>query len=276
MSFNTSAVSVCCSSASLKSSVRWRSSLSRRVFSIAMTACAAKFWTSSISFSVNGVDPGCAGGNCSEHQLSSKHGSKNNRFEPEFSRHTPAQRRRGRIVRHRRKLNDPFRNHGAAAAAALAPTAGGKPVRESPKLYVGCGGLQVNFPRPSGPAPWQDRYRTVARKLRTIASNTGFGVWSRSPDRRKNFAGGGLLFERLGQFAGALAQLVEQAGVLDGDRRLIGERREQRDVLVPRTAAPRRGAPGSCRARGPRAAAAPPSWFGGQVSALNSRPRGKS
>src|SRR5262249_17109548 len=35
---STSDVAVCCSSASLKSSVRWRSSLSRRVFSIAMMA----------------------------------------------------------------------------------------------------------------------------------------------------------------------------------------------------------------------------------------------
>ena len=34
--------------------VRWRSSLSRRVFSMAMTAWAAKFLTSSICLSVNG------------------------------------------------------------------------------------------------------------------------------------------------------------------------------------------------------------------------------
>ena len=47
-------VAVCCSSDSLRSSVRWRSSLSSRVFSIAMTACAAKFCTSSICLSVNG------------------------------------------------------------------------------------------------------------------------------------------------------------------------------------------------------------------------------
>ena len=37
-----------------RSSVRWRSSLSSRVFSIAITACAAKFCTSSICLSVNG------------------------------------------------------------------------------------------------------------------------------------------------------------------------------------------------------------------------------
>ncbi len=47
MTLSTSAVAVCC----------WRdsrSSLSRRVFSIAITAWAAKFWTSSICLSVNG------------------------------------------------------------------------------------------------------------------------------------------------------------------------------------------------------------------------------
>ena len=43
MTCSTSEVAVCCSSASLRSSVRWRSSLSRRVFSMAMTAWAAKF-----------------------------------------------------------------------------------------------------------------------------------------------------------------------------------------------------------------------------------------
>ena len=48
MTFNTSEVAVCCSSASERSSVRWRSSLSSRVFSMAMTACAAKLLTNSI------------------------------------------------------------------------------------------------------------------------------------------------------------------------------------------------------------------------------------
>jgi hypothetical protein len=43
MTLSTSEVAVCCSSASDRSSVRWRSSLSSRVFSMAMTAWAAKF-----------------------------------------------------------------------------------------------------------------------------------------------------------------------------------------------------------------------------------------
>ena len=44
---NISAVAVCCSSDSERSSVRWRSSLSSRAFSMAMTAWAAKLASSS-------------------------------------------------------------------------------------------------------------------------------------------------------------------------------------------------------------------------------------
>jgi hypothetical protein len=51
---STSDVAVCCSSASERSSVRCRSSLSRRVFSMAITAWAAKFVKSSICLSVKG------------------------------------------------------------------------------------------------------------------------------------------------------------------------------------------------------------------------------
>ena len=43
MTLSTSEVAVCCSSDSVRSSVRWRSSLSSRVFSMAITAWAAKF-----------------------------------------------------------------------------------------------------------------------------------------------------------------------------------------------------------------------------------------
>ncbi len=51
MTLSTSAVAVCCSSDSVRSSVRWRNSLNRRVFSMAMTACAAKVRSSSICLS---------------------------------------------------------------------------------------------------------------------------------------------------------------------------------------------------------------------------------
>ena len=43
MTRSTSDVAVCCSSDSVRSVVRWRNSLSSRVFSMAMTAWAAKF-----------------------------------------------------------------------------------------------------------------------------------------------------------------------------------------------------------------------------------------
>ena len=49
----TSAVPVCWSRDSVRSVVRWRSSLSSRVFSMAMTACFAKFVSSSICLSEN-------------------------------------------------------------------------------------------------------------------------------------------------------------------------------------------------------------------------------
>ena len=51
---STSDVAVCCPSASVRSSVRWCSSVSSRAFSIATTAWAAKSVISVICFSVNG------------------------------------------------------------------------------------------------------------------------------------------------------------------------------------------------------------------------------
>ena len=49
MTCSTSEVAVCCSSASVRSVVRWRSSLSNRAFSMAMTAWAAKSLVNTIS-----------------------------------------------------------------------------------------------------------------------------------------------------------------------------------------------------------------------------------
>jgi len=52
ITFKTDDVAVCCSSDSERSSVRWRSSLSSRVFSMAMTAWAAKVFSSAICCSL--------------------------------------------------------------------------------------------------------------------------------------------------------------------------------------------------------------------------------
>src|SRR5215208_6101668 len=54
MTFSTSAVAVCCRSASVSSSVRACTSSKRRTFSIAITAWSAKVSTSSICLGVNG------------------------------------------------------------------------------------------------------------------------------------------------------------------------------------------------------------------------------
>ena len=48
----------------------------------------------------------------------------------------------------------------------------------------------------------------------------------------KHFRGRGLLFQRLGQIVGALAQFLEQPRVLDGDHRLLGEVGDEIDLLV--------------------------------------------
>ena len=66
----------------------------------------------------------------------------------------------------------------------------------------------------------------------SMASNTG----SRSPGELEmtlqHLGGRGLLLQRLGEIVGALAQLVEQPRVLDGDDGLRGEVLHQLDLLV--------------------------------------------
>ena len=51
-------------------------------------------------------------------------------------------------------------------------------------------------------------------------------------DQPEHLARCGLEFERLGQFGVALLDLGEQPGIVDGDRRLIGERLQQRHLDV--------------------------------------------
>jgi hypothetical protein len=61
-------------------------------------------------------------------------------------------------------------------------------------------------------------------------------AWNTSSRRLRNdaqhFGRGGLLLERFGQIVGALMQVVEQARVLDGDDRLVGEGLDERNLLV--------------------------------------------
>jgi hypothetical protein len=57
-------------------------------------------------------------------------------------------------------------------------------------------------------------------------------IEGRAADHLERVGGGGLLLQRLTQIVRALAQLVEQADILDGDDGLRGEVRDQLDLLV--------------------------------------------
>ena len=57
-------------------------------------------------------------------------------------------------------------------------------------------------------------------------------VRRRRRDRAQDIGGGGLLLQRLGDLAVALLEILEEAGVFDGDDRLIGKRLKQRDLLL--------------------------------------------
>ena len=54
----------------------------------------------------------------------------------------------------------------------------------------------------------------------------------RTADDLQHLGGRGLLLQRLAQIVGALAQLVEQPGILDGDHGLRGEVLDQLDLLI--------------------------------------------
>ena len=56
-------------------------------------------------------------------------------------------------------------------------------------------------------------------------------IGRRGSNDSKNFAGRGLLLQRLGKIAVALLQFFEQPHVLDGDHRLVGEGFQQRNLF---------------------------------------------
>ena len=76
----------------------------------------------------------------------------------------------------------------------------------------------------------------LASQMRTAFASMAWNTGSSSPGELlmtfKHLGGRGLLLERLGEVAGALAQLVEQPGILDGDDGLLGEIGHQLDLLV--------------------------------------------
>ena len=76
----------------------------------------------------------------------------------------------------------------------------------------------------------------LASQTRVAFSSMALNTGSRSPGELEmtlqHLRGRGLLLQRLGQIVGALAQLVEQPRVLDGDDGLGSEVFHQLDLLV--------------------------------------------
>ncbi len=65
-----------------------------------------------------------------------------------------------------------------------------------------------------------------------MASNAGCEFGRRVADDFENVGRRRLLLQRFGQIVGALAQFVEQTGILDGDDGLRREIRYQLDLLI--------------------------------------------
>ena len=238
MTLSTSEVAVCCSSDSVRSSVRWRSSLSSRVFSMAITAWAAKVVTSVDLLVGERLAPPvrqtriAPTGSPSRSIGTTEHGP---------DRPTSARAAAAAPDRHPRRCDDRRRAPAFLFAGCVAshrsavgrigialPAIPSKPAdvvelrRQSMIITVD----SANIPRT---APRRCRRRVRQRWHRTPACS----IARRAAEMTLQHLGGrGLLLQRLGQIVGALAQLVEQPRVLDGDHGLGGEVLHQLDLLV--------------------------------------------
>src|SRR5262249_42323780 len=73
---------------------------------------------------------------------------------------------------------------------------------------------------------------TEARGILPYCIQHGLDIGWRAGDNLQHLTGCSLLFQRLGEIVGALAQFLEQSRVLDGDDGLRGEVFDQFDLLV--------------------------------------------
>ena len=82
----------------------------------------------------------------------------------------------------------------------------------------------------------QEQVPNLASQMRVAFSSMAWNTGSSSPgelrDDLQHLRGRRLLLQRFGEIVGALAQLVEQPRVLDGDDGLGGKVRDQLDLLV--------------------------------------------
>ena len=198
-----------------------------RAFSIAITAWSAKDFSSATCLSSNRRGSMCPMPMAPTTLPSQIIGRKDRRFEAEPGREGLGRGRRRRVLHH--ELQGLLGEHGAAADSRVV------------------NGARIGFEQFGNPRPCRGRHfghpvtqQFHHRKARTEqphhVAHDGvehrLGIGHRAADRSQNFPGRGLMLQRLGEVVGALAQLVEQARILDGDDRLRGEVRYQLDLLV--------------------------------------------
>ena len=234
MTLSTSAVAVCCCSDSVRSPVRWRSSLSSRVFSMAMTAWLAKFWTSSICLSVNEPylqpvdDDHPDQPVVLEHRNRQKCPRADELGERDAKRIVPAG-----LIRHNVfDVNGLLGAHYPAKPGIWA----GAENRILPPILGPSGGRIVHGHDAQCISLAQMQFADLrfakAGRVRKDRLEYRLQLTGRGADHAQYFRGRGLLLQRFAQIVGALAQLSQQPRVLDGDDRLMSKVLDQLDLLV--------------------------------------------
>ncbi len=164
------------------------------------------------------------------------------------------------IGQHVLDLNRPALEHRPAHDA---PAAGAKGVLRDEALELGRDVARGRQPLQLAIEPVDDAGFGTAEPGRVLDERLedGLEIERRATDDLQDFAGGGLLLQRVGQVPVPGLELLEQAHVLDGDDRLVGEGLQQLDLLVrerPGLGATRRRSP---RWGSLREASEPPACF---------------
>jgi len=95
---------------------------------------------------------------------------------------------------------------------------------------VSMAGSEIEALAPGAPDACPFRLAKLRHRMRERIQHR-LQVESRPADHLEHVCGGSLLLQRFAEIGGALAQLVEQSGVLDGDDGLTGEVLDEIDLL---------------------------------------------
>src|SRR5215471_14738779 len=216
ITLSSSLVAVCCSSATRSSVLRVSSSVNSRTFSMAMTAWSAKVWRRATCRSLNNR----ADRDTFAHQRDVERGAMTHE-----SRVLAALWKLALFDLHVDDVNSPSVEHGSAIGGAAhqwdGRLNGDRPV-------VG------DQPQEVSVSPKDVRVERVAQACGATRHRVEhwLDVGRRARDDAKDVARRRLLLERLGEVGVLRLQLGEQARILDGDGRLVGEGLHQRDLAV--------------------------------------------